>query len=148
MAALDSLDRQIVGLLVEDGRMPLSEVGQRIGLSAPAVKRRFDRLRADGVLRGFTAQVDPAALGWDTEALVELICEVNTPPSELRRTLAGRPEVVAAYTVTGDADAIVHLRARDVEHLEQAIEDLRVAAPVARSRTTIVLTRLVERRGG
>ena len=111
------------------------------------MKRRFDRLRADGVLRGFTAQVDPAVLGWNTEALVELICEGNTPPSELRRTLAARPEVVAAYTVTGDADAIVHLRARDVEHLEQAIEDLRLAAPVARSRTTIVLTRLVERRG-
>ena len=148
IAARDPLDRQIVSLLVEDGRMPLSEVGQRIGLSAPAVKRRFDRLRADGVLRGFTAQVDPAALGWHTEALVELICEVNTPPSELRRTLTGRPEVVAAYTVTGDADAIVHLRAEDVEHLERAIEDLRLAAPVARSRTTIVLTRLVEWRGG
>ncbi len=147
MAPLDRLDRQLVGLLVEDGRLPLSEVGQRIGLSAPAVKRRFDRLRADGVLRGFTAQVDPAALGWNTEALVEIICEVNTPPSELRRTLAGRPEVVAAYTVTGDADAIVHLRAENVGHLEETIEQLRLAAPVARSRTTIVLTRLVDQRG-
>lgn len=147
MRPLDPLDRQIVGLLVDDGRMPLSEVGQRIGLSAPAVKRRFDRLRAEGVLRGFTAQVDPVALGWNTEALVEIIGEANTPPSELRRILAGRPEVVAAYTVTGDPDAIVHLRAESVEHLEQVIEELRLAPPIARSKTTIVLTRLVERRG-
>ncbi len=119
-----------------------------MSLSAPAVKRRVDRLRASGALRGFTAVVDPEQLGWGTEAFVEVHCRGNVAPHDIQQRLEPMAEVMAAYTVSGAADAIVHLRAENVEHLEQTIEDLRLAAPVARSRTTIVLTRLVDRRGG
>src|SRR4051812_12046619 len=69
---LDDVDRKILACLVEDGRATYDDVGRQVSLSAPAVKRRIDRLRERGVLRGFTATVDPAALGATTEALIEL----------------------------------------------------------------------------
>jgi DNA-binding Lrp family transcriptional regulator len=57
---------------VEDGRRSYDDIARRVSLSAPAVKRRIDRLRADGSIRGFSAVIDPEAFGWRTEALVEL----------------------------------------------------------------------------
>ena len=80
---LDDLDRRIVAALVEDARATYAEVGSQVGLSAPAVKRRVDRLRASGAITGFSAQVDPAALGWTTEAYVELFCRGRTSPAEI-----------------------------------------------------------------
>ena len=60
--AFDELDRRIVAALVEDGRATYAEIGARVGLSAPAVKRRVDRLRASGAVTGFSATVDPAGV--------------------------------------------------------------------------------------
>jgi DNA-binding Lrp family transcriptional regulator len=142
---MDEIDRNIVASLREDGRMSLASLGERVNLSSPAVKRRVDRLRASGVITGFTALVDPGALGWGTEAFVEVHCAANMSPSALRETLAGEPEVVAAYTVSGDADALVHVRATDVAHLEATVERIRARPEIARTKTTIVLTRLIAR---
>ena len=116
-----------------------------MNLSSPAVKRRVDRLRATGVITGFTARVDPAALGQHTEAFVEVYCESNMSPTALRETLAAEPEIVAAYTVTGDADALVQVRANDVAHLEAALERIRTNPGIARTKTIIVLSRLIVR---
>lgn len=65
---VDALDQRIIALLTEDARASYADIGHRVGLSAPAVKRRVDRLRDSGVITGFAALVDPAALGWTTEA--------------------------------------------------------------------------------
>lgn len=66
-------------------------------------------------------------------------------PMALRETLAGEPEIVAAYTVTGEADALVQVRADDVAHLEAALERIRTNAGIARTKTIIVLSRLIAR---
>jgi DNA-binding Lrp family transcriptional regulator len=118
-----------------------------VSLSSPAVKRRVDRLLASGVITGFTALVDPAALGQNTEAFVEVTCVANMSPIALRETLAGEPEVVAAYTVTGEADALVHVRATGVRDLEMTIERIRANPEIARTKTIIVLSRLIARDG-
>ncbi len=142
---MDDIDRHIVAELREDGRLSLAELGERVSLSSPAVKRRVDRLRTTGVITGFTALVDPGALGESTEAFVEIYCAANMSPIALRKTLAGEPEVVAAYTVSGDADALAHVRATDVAHLEATVERIRARPEIARTKTTIVLTRLIAR---
>jgi Lrp/AsnC family leucine-responsive transcriptional regulator len=89
---MDAIDKQILTLLLEDGRRTYDDIGGRVSLSAPSVKRRVDRLRASGALRGFTAVVDHAALGADTEALVELFYRPGTTLDEVARTLAAHPE--------------------------------------------------------
>ena len=120
MLRVDAIDQRIVSRLVTDARSSYAEIGKVVGLSAPAVKRRVDRLLDTGVLRGFTAVVDPEALGWGTEAFVEVHCRGNVSPDRIRRRLEPLSEVVAAYTVSGAADAIVHLRAGSIHHLEDA----------------------------
>ncbi|RJQ68861.1 Lrp/AsnC family transcriptional regulator [Pseudonocardiaceae bacterium YIM PH 21723] len=142
---LDKIDHQIISCLVADARSSFAEIGSTVGLSAPAVKRRVDRLLDAGVLRGFTAVVDPEALGWGTEAFVEVHCHGNVTPGQIRIGLEPLPEVVAAYTVSGSADAIVHLRAADIHHLETALERLRAVEMIDRTVSTVVLSTLLER---
>ncbi len=141
---IDEVDRRIIASLTLDARASYAEIGLTVSLSAPAVKRRVDRLRAAGVIRSFTAVVDPAAIGWTTEAFVELFCTGRTTPAQIGAATRAHPEVIGAYTVSGEADALVHLRAADMAHLEQALERLRAEPFVTSTRSMIVLSRLVE----
>ena len=142
---MNTIDQRIVSCLVANARSSYAEIGKVVGLSAPAVKRRVDRLLDTGVLRGFTAVVDPQALGWGTEAFVEVHCRGNVTPSRIRKHLVDLPEVAAAYTVSGAADAIVHLRAADLHHLESALERLRGLEIIDTTVSTVVLSTLLER---
>ncbi|ROP45901.1 Lrp/AsnC family transcriptional regulator [Pseudokineococcus lusitanus] len=142
---MDELDEKVLRHLVRDGRATFAQVGDAVGLSASAVKRRVDRLVESGALRGFTAVVDPAALGWRTEAYVEVRCDGPVAPAELRRRLVEIPEVVEAVTVTGRADALLRLLAADVQHLERALERVRDELDVAATESVIVLSRLLDR---
>jgi Lrp/AsnC family transcriptional regulator, leucine-responsive regulatory protein len=130
---------------VEDGRRTYDDIGKRVRLSAPSVKRRVDRLRAEGALEGFTAVVDHGALGWHTEALVELFFRGGTPLDEVARILHGHPEVVEAWSVTGEPDAIARVRTEDNADLERLIIDLQRDGTVVRTRSQVVLSRLVSR---
>jgi DNA-binding Lrp family transcriptional regulator len=141
---MDAVDQRIIALLVADARTSYADIGMKVSLSAPAVKRRVDRLRARGVIKGFTAVVEPAAVGWTTEAFVELFCTGRTTPAQITLAVRRHPEVVGAYTVSGEADALVHLRAADIGHLEQALERLRAESFVTSTRSMVVLSRLVE----
>ena len=142
---MDNLDYGIIDLLRQNARAGYGDIGEVVGLSASAVKRRVDKLVAEKVIRGFTVQIDPAVEGLGTEAYVELFCRGTVAPDELRRILSGIPEVVDAGTVTGSADAIVHIRSRDIPSLEEALERVRVAPNVDHTRSAIVLSRLINR---
>jgi DNA-binding Lrp family transcriptional regulator len=142
---VDVTDDKILALLVQDGRRTYGDIGQSVSLSAPAVKRRVDRLRRDGTLRGFTAIVDHSALGHDTEALIELFYAPGTQLDEVARTLERHAEVVEAWSVTGEADAIARVRTRDNADLERLIIDLQRDGHVQRTRSQVVMSRLVAR---
>ena len=142
---MDEIDRRIVALLIDDGRASYRELGDQVGLSAPAVKRRVDRLLEDGIITRIGAEVSQAALGRSARAFVELFCDGSVPPATIRDAMGMLPEVVAAYTVTGEADALLHLAVRDTAHLEQVLERIRSHDFVAKTRSTVVLSRLLER---
>jgi DNA-binding Lrp family transcriptional regulator len=141
---LDSTDRAIIAALTADARASFAEIGQAVSLSAPAVKRRVDRLRASGVIKGFTAVIDPAAVGGTTEAFVELFCTGRTTPAQIAAASRRHPAVIGAYTVSGEADALVHLRAANIPEIEQALELLRSESFVTSTRSMIVLSVLVD----
>ena len=143
---MDSLDYGIIDRLRLNARAGYGDIGEVVGLSASAVKRRVDKLVADGVIRGFTVQVDPMVDGLTTEAYIELFCRGTVAPEDLKRILSTVPEVVDASTVTGSADAIVHMRSRDIASLEIALEKVRLAPNVDHTRSAIVLSRLIHRR--
>lgn len=142
---MDKIDHAILDELRKNARAGYADIGSRVGLSASAVKRRVDRLVADGVIRSFTIQVDPEVEGASTEAWVELFCRGTVSPAELKKMLANIPEITYAGTVTGSADAVVQLRASSITALEAALELVRQAPNVDHTRSAIVLSQLVER---
>jgi DNA-binding Lrp family transcriptional regulator len=145
MALRDEIDRSILSLLVQDSRRSFSDIGERVGLSAPAVKRRVDRLEDTGVILGYTARVDRNVEGQVTETFVEMYCSGRTSPSDLREIVEPFDQVVEAYTVSGDSDALLMLRTRDIAELEAVLERIRSNPHVDRTKTIIVLSRLLDR---
>ncbi|GAA3199535.1 Lrp/AsnC family transcriptional regulator [Actinocorallia longicatena] len=141
---IDAIDQQIIACLLENARASFSQIGDSVGLSAPAVKRRVDRLRADKIITGYRAVVSQDALGWTTEAFIEIFCTGGTSASQIKASVRRHPEVVACYTVSGEPDALVHMRARDIHHLEEALERLRGDRMIVQTKTSIVLSRLLE----
>jgi Lrp/AsnC family leucine-responsive transcriptional regulator len=139
------MDRKILALLQQDGRRPLADIGRAVGLSTPAVKRRVDRLEANGVIRGYAAVVDSSKLGTGFEAIAEIYCADRTAPRDVLASVEGIPEVVSAVTVSGEPDAVLRVRVGDIRHLEHVIEMLRRQPNIVRTRTMIVLSVLVDR---
>ncbi|QKZ17588.1 Lrp/AsnC family transcriptional regulator [Streptomyces chartreusis] len=139
MTQVDDIDRQLLSMLHADGRRTFSEMAPEVGLSVAAVKRRIDRLRETGVITGFTVQVDQTKLGLGIGAFVELSCTGSTPVGEIVRTAYRAPEVQAVFTIAGDPDALVQVRVRDIEHLQQVIDGLRRAGHVTGTKTLMVL---------
>jgi DNA-binding Lrp family transcriptional regulator len=140
----DDLDRQILAALGENARASFGALGEQVGLSAPAVKRRVDRLVDDGVIRAFTVVVDDEAVGAGTEAFVELYCRSRTNPNDIREMVAGLPAIVEAYTVTGEADALLHIKTASPGELEAVVEQVRAHQNAERTKTTIVLSRVAD----
>jgi Lrp/AsnC family leucine-responsive transcriptional regulator len=136
---LDGTDLEIIDLLSADGRRSLSEIATAVSLSAPAVKRRVDRLLELGVIKGFTAVIDHEKLGRQIEAFTELRFSGKTKVADIAGIARELPEVEAVYTTAGDPDALVHLRARDVEDLTRVIDLLRRSGRVTGTKTLIVL---------
>lgn len=141
MAGVDAIDEQLIALLRQDARSTYADLGAAVGLSAPAAKRRVDRLRRDGVITGFTALVDPVALGWTTEAYIELYCRARTAPAAVFAVAARHPQVVSVCTISGEADALLQVRARSVQDFERVLEQIGADPVVVRTKSVIVLSR-------
>jgi Lrp/AsnC family transcriptional regulator, leucine-responsive regulatory protein len=143
--ALDATDLRILELLHLDARRTYGDVGAKVGLSAPAVKRRVDKLERSGVILGYTTRLDHAKLGHSLEALVELRFAGSTRVDDIEGIAANAPEIRAVYTVAGDPDAVVRVRVRDVQGLKTVIDGLRSSGKVTGTKTMIVLGSSIRR---
>ena len=128
-----------MGLLLDDGRRSASEIGRQVGLSPAAAKRRIDRLESLGVITGYTAVLDHTKLGSDVEAFTELRFTGTTQVADIAGTVADLPELVEAFTIAGDPDALVRLRVSDLDHLKRVIDRIRRSGKVTGTKTLIVL---------
>jgi Lrp/AsnC family leucine-responsive transcriptional regulator len=136
---LDATDLEIIELLRRDARRTLADVAERVSLSAPAVKRRVDRLEGDGVITGYTVLVDHARLGRPLQAFTELRFAGNLPVDEIARIADDIPEVQTIFTTAGDPDALAWIRVRDVDDLKRVIDLLRRSGRVTGTKTLMVL---------
>jgi len=119
--AIDATDRLLLGELQEEGRTSVAELGRRVGLSAPAVAERLQRLESAAAIRGYRAEVDPRALGFSLTAVIR----IRPAPRELAKVadLARKtPEVVECNRITGDDCYLMRVHLRDVEHMEEVID--------------------------
>lgn len=143
MKRLDRIDHAIVLALQEDGRLSNKELAARVGLSPSSCLERVRRLRTDGVIRGFAADLDPAALGIGLQAMVSVRLSTHAPAAldDLRAWLLARPEVIAVYHLAGAADLLVHVAVRDSSHLREiALDGITARDEVARIETWLVFS--------
>lgn len=119
--SLDEIDHAILAALQRDGRVSLSELGRRIGLSQPAMSERVRRLEENGAITGYGARVDPRALGLSTSAIIRL----RTTHEHIRACLdrfAAMPEVIEVHRCTGEDCFIVRALVPSPGHLERIVD--------------------------
>jgi Lrp/AsnC family leucine-responsive transcriptional regulator len=116
MIELDDIDKRIVAGLQNEGRLPIVDLADRVGLSATPCQRRVKRLEEEGVIGRYAALVPPEAMGFALQALVEVTLDDHTEKTveAFETAIRARPEVVACYAVTGDMDFLVHVFAADL----------------------------------
>lgn len=136
---LDAVDEDILRLLTEDARRPLSDIARRVGLSTSAVSRRVDRLERTGVIAGYTVVLDDGIAGRSLQAFTEVRFAGTANMEEIRATAAEMSEVRAVFATAGDPDALVWLEVPDVERLGRVIERLRRSGRVTGTKTLIVI---------
>ena len=142
---LDDRDLEIIAALQDDARATYADVATRVGLSASAVHDRVRKLEQQGVIRRYSAIIDPDALGLFVTALIAASPLDPRQPDDLPQRVAEFPEVEDCYSVAGEANYMLKVRTGTTAELEDLIRRLREKANVA-TRTTIVLSIPFERR--
>ncbi|MEE4421590.1 Lrp/AsnC family transcriptional regulator [Streptomyces bugieae] len=145
MRKQNDIDECIVRALSGDARRSYADIGLEVGRSAPAIKRRVDKLCAEGAILGFTIRTDPNSASRQTEGIIELYCHRNTTPEMIRRGISNHPEVVSASTVTGDADALVHVAVSGTRHFEQVLQRIADEPFVERTKSSLIQSALIRR---
>ncbi|MFE0643695.1 Lrp/AsnC family transcriptional regulator [Streptomyces sp. NPDC058877] len=142
---VDGLDTQILRLLIEQPRTSVREYARILGVARGTVQARIDRMERDGVITATGPVLSPAALGHPVLAFVHV--EVTQGHlDEVGDALAGVPEIVEAFSITGGGDLLTRVVARDAGHLEDVIQRLIQLPGVVRTRTEIALRERVTHR--
>ncbi|MCV3241158.1 Lrp/AsnC family transcriptional regulator [Mesorhizobium sp. ZC-5] len=139
---IDDIDQCILQILAVDSRASLKELGQQAGLSSPAVSERLRRLEERGVIRGFTVEIDPSALGYTLQALVR----IRPLPGKLhivQKLIEETPEFTECDKVTGEDCFVVRLFVRSIDQLDGIIDRI---ADKAETNTAIVKSQPIRRR--
>ena len=138
---LDQKDRRILGLLQRDADLALAEIAKKVGLSAPAVHERLKKLEASGVVRRYTALVDPRAVGATVTAFVEVFIEHPRYEAAFMERVLKADEIQECHHVTGEFSLLLKVRVRDMEALQQLLlHDINAIDGVRQTRTVIVLS--------
>jgi Lrp/AsnC family leucine-responsive transcriptional regulator len=139
MTELDALDRQLLALLVEDGRRSYADLARDTGLSTSAAHQRVRRLEQRGVITGYGARVDPAVVGLPLSAFVSVKPIDPAAPDDAPDRLRHLAAVEACHSVAGDESYILQVRVGGPAELEALLQAIRAAAAVS-TRTTVVLS--------
>ncbi|MFC0683937.1 Lrp/AsnC family transcriptional regulator [Novosphingobium clariflavum] len=147
---LDTFDRKIIAALQEDARMPVAQVAEQTALSATPVSRRIKRLEDEGVIRGYVPVLDPRKLGFELEAyvLINLNAHVDEIIQRFEQAIREHPYVIACNAVTGDMDYLVHVVARNVDHLSQITLKTLLRIPGVRDVKSIIVLEAVKEAHG
>jgi Lrp/AsnC family transcriptional regulator, leucine-responsive regulatory protein len=142
---LDGKDRQILHLVQRDATLAQSEIATKVGLSTAAVHERLKKLEAAGVIRRWTAVVDPRAVGAEITAFVEVFLENPRAERNFLERLQSLDEVLECHHVTGEFSVILKVRVRDMESLQHLLlQELSSHDGVRQTRTVVVLSTVKE----
>ena len=144
---MDAIDRQILAVLQTEGRLTVTELAQRVGLSAAPCHRRLRELEKAGVIRGYRALVDGAAVGHGFEVLLAVTIDRETSVAGFESGLAEIPEVVHAERLFGEPDYFVRVATADLDAFQKLRDERLARLPgVLRLTSTIVMKKIVDNR--
>lgn len=138
-APIDALDARLVVLLAAEPRIGVLEASRRLGVARGTTQARLDRLQSRGVITGFGPDVDPAALGYSVMGFATLEIRQKGGHDAVAQHLAGIPEVLEAYTITGGADLMCRIVARSNADLQRVIDRIVAYDGIVRTSTVIAL---------
>jgi Lrp/AsnC family leucine-responsive transcriptional regulator len=142
-SAIDSIDRRIIDELRRHGRISWRELAERVHLVPSSVADRVRRLEERGVVRGYSALIDPVALGRSVRAVIDVALAPGDDPDAFERLLAARDEVSLALYVTGPADYTIIVDCVGADGLDRFVRWLKVEAGAARTESKFVLRPVV-----
>ncbi|MEM6824551.1 MAG: Lrp/AsnC family transcriptional regulator [Pseudomonadota bacterium] len=145
---MDAIDHRILTVLQRDGRITVSNLADRVGLTATPCARRLDRLEQDGVIAGYSANVDAAKLGLPVTIFVsvELDRQDRSAIDAFERAIRRCDEVMECYLMTGTRDVLLRVVAADLAHFDQFLEQKLMQVPGIRNmRSNFALRTMVRR---
>jgi Lrp/AsnC family transcriptional regulator, leucine-responsive regulatory protein len=141
---LDEVDRLLIEALQEDCKVSLSKLGERVGLSAPAVMDRVRKLEAAGIITGYYAAIDGRRLGLDITAFVGVAINYPKDIDRFLQSVATRPEVQECHHITGGHTLLLKVKTENTASLERVISAIRQVEGVTKTETMVVLSTAVE----
>lgn len=145
--SFDKIDMAILRVLLLDSRKTLQEIGNEVGLSPTSCWTRIKKLEAQGVIKRYTIDVDPAKLGYHDSVIVQVTLESHTDETlyDFGRVLATIPEIQEAYLVSGDYDYYIRIAVRDTRDYERLLREKLYKIPgIRHSKSHFVLRVLKE----
>ena len=139
---LDSLDRQLLAHLQQDGRLSTAELARRLELSGPGLQKRMRKLEEQGVIRGYATVIDREAVGLDLLCFIHVTLAHHRPNSVKRfpEKIKNMPEVLECHFLTGEFDYLLKVVVTNHDHLEKFLfGKLMKAGGIDRTRTSIVV---------
>ena len=138
--ALSYNDARLLAILQQQARRSYADLGADLGMAAPSVHERVRKLEARGVIRGYTADVDPAAVGLSVLAFTWVRQAPGTVQVDLTPAFAEILEIEECHHIAGEADYILKIRARDMEHLGEIVKAIQANAEVFSTETDVAFT--------
>ena len=144
---LDMFDRRIIAALQDDARMTVAQIAERVSLSATPVSRRLRRLEEEGVIAGYAPVLDAGKLGFTLDAYVMINLQAHSDEiiDRFEGAIKANPYVIACHAVTGEMDYLLHVIARDMEHLSQITLKTLVRIPGVRDVKSILVMENVKK---
>lgn len=141
---LDEIDRKILNLLQEDGRVSQHDLAEAVGLSSPATGERLKKLEERGIIRGFTAVLDPKLVGRDVTAFIAVGIDGSRYYNAFVDRALKHPEILECHAVTGQGSHLLKIRTRDTSTLEHLLADIQAWPGVHWTTTSVVLSVIKE----
>lgn len=137
---LDQIDKDLIERLQADGRQTASDLAQQVGMSVPAVAERIRKLQESGIIRGFTAAVNPKKIGMDVGAYITIISESSAHYDDVVKRAQAHPEVLECMSVTGEGSHLLLVRTENTATLENLLGQIQSWPGVTRTETRIILS--------
>lgn len=141
---LDEIDLRLLEMLQEHGRVSQHDLAQAVGLSSPAVGERVRKLEERGIIRRFTAVLDPKMLGRDVTAFIAVGIAGSRYYQDFRRTVDEHPEILECHSITGQGSHLLKIRTESTSGLEALLAEIQSWPGVQWTNTSIVLSTIKE----